>query len=132
MNNSAEWLRIPLLIYSCAFVAFTNICTIASHKFGNYVNIIIGIVYLNETFFVIIFVSNFFSFTFWNLSSAEVSLRKSVSDFDEDFVSKEDFLLYLVAIQQKKNRFQKTIFHTKSLTMIILAFRIKNSGIFIF
>ena len=35
---------------------------------------------------------------------------------------KEDFLLYFAAIRQKINRFQRIIFHVKSLTMIILAF----------
>ena len=73
----------------------------------------------------------FFSFTFWNLSSAEVSLCKSIFGLDEDFGSKEDLLLYLVAIEQK-NRFQKTIFHKKSLTKIISAFRIENLGKFTF
>ena len=75
---------------------------------------------------------NFFSFAFWNLSSAEVSLCKSIFDLDEDFDSKEDLLLYFVAIQQRKNRFQKTIFHKKGLTKIILAFRIENLGKFTF
>ena len=36
-------------------------------------------------------ISYFVSFTFWNLSSAEVSLHKSIFDLDEDFDSKEDF-----------------------------------------
>ena len=53
---------------------------------------------------------------FWNLSSAEVSLRILIFDLDEDFDSKEDLLLYFVAMQQNK----------KSFAMIILAFRIKN------
>ena len=44
---------------------------------------------------------NFVSFTFWNLSSAKVSLRNSSFDLAEDFGSKEDLLLCFVAIQQK-------------------------------
>ena len=68
---------------------------------------------------------------FWNLSSAEVSLHNSIFDLDEDFDSKEDLLLYFVAIQHKVNCFQKTVFHKKNLTMIILAFRIENLGKFI-
>ena len=68
---------------------------------------------------------------FWNLSSAEVSLHNSIFDLYEDFDSKEDFLLYFVAIQHKVNRFQKTAFHKKNLTMIILAFTIENLGKFI-
>ena len=46
---------------------------------------------------------NCFSFTFWNLSSAEVSLCKSIFGLDEDFDSTEDLLLYFVAMQQKKS-----------------------------
>ena len=121
-----------MLIYSCAFVAFTNICTIASHKFGNYVNIIIGIVYLNETFFVIILLVIFFplrSEIYLQLKSHCVNqfliLMRTLS-------RRKTFYFILLQYNKKKNRFQKTIFHTKSLTMIILAFRIKNSGIFIF
>ena len=58
-------------------------------------------------FFVRIFV-----ILFWNLSSAEVSLRKSTLDLDEDLkeVSKEDLLLYFVAIQQKNKSFPETHF----------------------
>ena len=47
---------------------------------------------------------------FWNLSSAEVSLRNSVFDFDEDFDSKEDFLLYFVAAQKKNRLFPENRF----------------------
>ena len=47
---------------------------------------------------------NFFSFAFWNLSSAEVSLCKSIFDLDEDFDSKEDLLLYFIAIQQQQQK----------------------------
>ena len=72
---------------------------------------------------------NFVSFKFYvKISPAEVSLRNSAFDLDEDFDSKEDLLLYFVAIQQKINRFQKTVFHKKSLTRINLAFRIENLG----
>ena len=53
-------------------------------------------------------------------------------DLDEDFDSKEDLLIYFVAIQEKINCFYKTIFHKKSLTMILLGFRIENLGNFIF
>ena len=35
------------------------------------------------------------------MSSIEVSLRKSIFDLDEDFDSKEELLLYFVAIEQK-------------------------------
>ena len=58
----------------------------------------------------------------------EVSLYKSILDLDEEFDSKEDILLYFVAIKQKINCFQKTIFHKKRLAMIILAFRIEKLG----
>ena len=77
-------------------------------------------------------ISFFVSFTFWNLSSAEVSLRKSIFDLDENFDSREDLLLYFVAMQQNINCFQKTIFHKKNLTMITAAFRTENLGKFTF
>ena len=49
-------------------------------------------------------------------------MRQPIFHLEEDFDTKED----LVAIQQKINRFQKTIFHKKSPAMIVLAFRIEN------
>ena len=76
--------------------------------------------------FVILFPLRFVSFKFYvKISPAEVSLRNSAFDLDEDFDLKEDLPLYFVAIQQKINRFQKTVFHKKSLN---LAFRIENLG----
>ena len=105
-------LNIPLLIYSCAFVILTNIYTIFSDRFGNYTNNV--------------------SSTLWNWSSADVSLRNSIFDLVEDFDSKVDLLLYFVAIQQNINLFQKTVFHKKSLKMIISAFTIENLGKFTF
>ena len=77
-------------------------------------------------------ISFFVSSTFWNLSSAEVSLRKSIFDLEENFDSREDLLLYFVAMQQNINYFQKTIFHKKNLTMITAAFRTENLGKFTF
>ena len=47
-------------------------------------------------------------------------MRKSIFDLEEDFHSSEDLLLYFFAIQQKINRFQKTIFHKKNFTKVIL------------
>ena len=41
---------------------------------------------------------------FWNLSSAEVWFCKLIFDLDEDFDSKEDLLLYFIAIQQQQQK----------------------------
>ena len=41
---------------------------------------------------------------FWNLSSVEVWLCKSIFDLDEDFDSKKDLLLYFIAIQQQQQK----------------------------
>ena len=47
---------------------------------------------------------------FWNLCSADVTSRKSILDITEDIGSKEDLLLYFVAIQQKNKSFPETHF----------------------
>ena len=59
-------------------------------------------------------------------------MHNSIFDLDEDFDSKEDFLLYFVAMQQKINCFQEIMFQKKSLAMIILAFKIEYLGKFTF
>ena len=78
-------------------------------------------------FFVRIFVT-----LFWNLSSVEVSMHKSIFDLEEDFDSKEELLLYLVTIKQKNKSLPENHFPQEKSYNDYVSFQNRKFGKFHF